>query len=170
MESTRNTVCYRIRSFAVILHLCRTRKHMRWKGTESAGRQIPLHCWGKAPASPVLSHKGKNFFFHRIGEHVKWTATHMSSVPLCDQLPESWLQLLPEEGCVGKSWSCFVQGDTGVRWKVLPGFCRTKAVRCKGAFCLKVYFVVLLHCVYLLTATRCCIQVSSCISMASGHL
>lgn len=46
MESTRNTVCYGIRSFAVILHLCRTRKHMRWKSTESAGRQIPLHCWG----------------------------------------------------------------------------------------------------------------------------
>lgn len=133
--------------------------------------KIPLHCWGKAPTSPVLSHKGENFFFHHMRESVNGTATDRSSIALCDQLTESWLQLLPEEGCVGKSWSCFVQGDVGRRWKVLPGFCRTKAIRCKGAVCLKVYFVVLLHCVHVLTATRCCIQQhASCISISSGHL
>lgn len=51
------------------------------------------------------------------------------------------------------------------------------SVLCKSAFCLKAGFAVLLlcvavlmHCVHALTTTTCCFEVSSCISITSGHL
>lgn len=188
-EVTRNTVWYRVRDQEHCCHSTsvRTRKHIRWESTEGAGRQQPSALPGKAQTSPdpLLFQRGIISSCIISGNLFNPTSVNSNWEVLSTAVwPAYWIfgYDCSQKRAMGENPEAILYEETqegGGKFLLISAV--TEAVQCaidllqwsvwyKIAFCLKVCFAVLMHCVYALTATRCCIQVSSCISITSGHL
>lgn len=172
MESTRNTMCYRIRDQELCCHSASV------QGQET--HEVEEH-WECCQANHSAAEER-----HQIPQSSHIRGRISSSIisgnlwmgqPLTDPQYHCVTNLL-NSGC-----SCF---QKRVVWEDLGAILYKETQEGGGKFFLasaeqklsdvkehSAWRFILwcwLHCVYVLTATRCCIQVSSWISIASGHL